>query len=59
LFGPLKYQFGGKSFTDDGEVETEVQKWLRQQSRDFYAAGFNSLVKQWDKRVNVGGNVEK
>jgi hypothetical protein len=27
----------GKCFVDDEEVETEVPKWLRQQSKDFYA----------------------
>jgi hypothetical protein len=27
------------------EVETEVRKWLRQQSNDFCAAGFDALVK--------------
>jgi hypothetical protein len=38
----------------------EVQKWLRQRLKDLYAAGFNALVKQWDKRINVdGGYVEK
>jgi hypothetical protein len=38
----------------------EVRKWLRQQSKDFYAAGFNALVKQWDKCINAGGGyVEK
>jgi hypothetical protein len=36
----------GKYFADDEEVETEVQKWLRQQSKDFYAAGFDALVKR-------------
>jgi hypothetical protein len=30
----------GRRFADDEEVETEVRKWLRQQSKDFYAAGF-------------------
>jgi hypothetical protein len=45
----------GKSFADDEEFETEVQKWLRQQSKDFHAAGFCALVKQWDKCINVGG----
>jgi hypothetical protein len=33
----------------------EVWKWLRQQSKYFYAAGFNAMVKQWDKCINVGG----
>jgi hypothetical protein len=37
----------GKRFADDKEVETEVQKWLRQQSKDFYAVGFDALVKHW------------
>jgi hypothetical protein len=37
---------GGKRFADDGEVETEVRKWLRQQSKDLYTAGFDALVKQ-------------
>jgi hypothetical protein len=31
-------------FTDDEEVETEVRKWLRQQLKDFYAAGFVIFV---------------
>jgi hypothetical protein len=35
----------GKHFTDDEEVETEVRKWLRQQSKDFTAGGFDALVK--------------
>jgi hypothetical protein len=33
-------------FAEDIEVETEVRKWLRQQSKDFYAAGFDALVKR-------------
>jgi hypothetical protein len=37
-----------------------VRKWLRQQSEDFYAAGFGALVKGWDKCIDVGGEyVEK
>jgi hypothetical protein len=50
----------GKSFADDEEVEMEVQKWLKQQSKDFYAACFDALVKRWDKCISVGGeHVEK
>jgi hypothetical protein len=38
----------------------QERKWLRQQSKDFCAAGFDALVKRWDKCVNVGeGYVEK
>jgi hypothetical protein len=45
LFGPLRNYLGGKHFTDDEEVETEMRKWLRQQSKDFYAVGFDTLIK--------------
>jgi hypothetical protein len=38
----------------------QVRKLLRQQPKDFYAAGFETLLKQWDKCINVGGGyVEK
>jgi hypothetical protein len=50
-----KLLLGGKRFTDDEEVETEVRKWLRCQSKDLYAAGFDALVKRWDKCISVGG----
>jgi hypothetical protein len=37
-----------------------VRKWLRQQAKDFYAAGFDALVKRSDKYISVGGeHVEK
>jgi hypothetical protein len=49
-----------KHFADDEEFETEVWKWLKQQSEDFYAAGSDALVKRWDKCISVGGGyVEK
>jgi hypothetical protein len=38
-----KLSKGRSKVTDD---EREVRKWLRQQSKDFYAAGFDALVKQ-------------
>jgi hypothetical protein len=38
----------------------QVRKWQRQQPKDFYAVGFDALVKQQDKCSNVGGGyVEK
>jgi hypothetical protein len=38
----------------------QVLKWLRQQSKDFCAAGFDPLVKRWDMCINVGGGyIEK
>jgi hypothetical protein len=54
-----RFHLGGKHFADE-EVETEVRKWLRQQSKHFCAAGFDALVKRWDKCISVGGGyVEK
>jgi hypothetical protein len=38
-----------KRFADNDEFETEAQKRLRQQPKDFCAAGFDALVKRWDK----------
>jgi hypothetical protein len=50
----------GKRFADDEEVQTEVWKGLRQQSKYFIAAGFDALIKQWDNYTNIGrGYIEK
>jgi hypothetical protein len=55
-----RFHLRGKRIADDEEVETEVHKWLRQQSKDFYAAGNDALVKRWDKCINIdGGYVKK
>jgi hypothetical protein len=52
-----KFSQGRSEVADD---ETEVRKWLRQQSKDFYAAGLDALIKRWDKFIYVGGGyVEK
>jgi hypothetical protein len=32
----------------------EVRKWLRQQSKDFYGAGLDALVKRWEGGISVG-----
>jgi hypothetical protein len=50
-----RLQLGGTRFADDEETETEVWNWLTQQSKDFCAAGFDALVKRWDKFLSVGG----
>jgi hypothetical protein len=59
VFGLLKNYIGGKRFTDDKEVETEVWKWLRQQSKDLSAVGFDALVNWWDKCNSVGAGYVK
>jgi hypothetical protein len=48
-----------KRFADDEEVETVMLKWLRQQSKDFYATGFDALIKQWEKCISGGGGYVK
>jgi hypothetical protein len=47
-----KFSQGLSKVADDVR---QVWKWLRQQSKDFYATGFDKLVKRWDKCINVGG----
>jgi hypothetical protein len=38
----------------------QARNWRRQQSKGFGAAGFDRLVKRWDKCIKVGGGyVEK
>jgi hypothetical protein len=36
-----------------------VWKWLRQDSKAFYAAGFDALVKRLDKCIDVGGGMSR
>jgi hypothetical protein len=37
----------------------QVRKWLRQQSKDFYAEVFDAPAKGWDKCSSVGGGYVK
>jgi hypothetical protein len=46
MFPVYGFQLGGKRFADDEHIDTEVRKWLRQQSKDFYAAGLDALIKR-------------
>jgi hypothetical protein len=52
-----KLSQGRSKVADD---ETELRKWLRQQSKHLYAAGFDALVMRWDKCISAGeGYVKK
>jgi hypothetical protein len=57
-FSPKAFRSWTEKFSQGrskvADYEREVQKWLRQQSKHFYAAGFNALVKRWDKGISVG-----
>jgi hypothetical protein len=57
--GSRNCHLSGKRFVDDKEVETEVRKWLRQQPKYFYAAGFDALLKQCDKCISIGGRYDE
>jgi len=47
-------------FPDNDAVERDVRAWFREQPKEFYAAGFQGLVKRWDKCLNLyGDSVEK
>jgi hypothetical protein len=49
---------GRSKVADDARAGAEVAE--RTVTKDFYAAGFDALVKRWDKCINVGGGyVEK
>jgi hypothetical protein len=41
-----RFTTGWKLSADDEEFKTEVPRWLRQESIDFYAAGFEALAKR-------------
>jgi hypothetical protein len=53
-----RFTVGCQNFANEEDVETDLRKWLRQQSKT--SADFDALVKRWDKRISVGGRyVEK
>jgi hypothetical protein len=54
--GPLKHYLSAEYFPDDEAVEREVTASFRQQPKEFNAAGFQGLVKQWNKCLNVQGD---
>jgi hypothetical protein len=51
-------QMGGTRFADVVEVGTEVRKWLRQQSEDFCAAGFDAPAHRQSDGTSVSVFVE-
>ncbi len=56
----LKNNLGDCRFDTDDVIIYEVIRWLRQQQKDFFAAGFHGLLRRWDKCLNVQGEyVEK
>jgi len=56
-----KFSEGWTSIKDEHRVGRPVEiAWFQQQPKEFYAAGFQGLVKRWDKCLNLFGDyVEK
>jgi hypothetical protein len=44
-----------KNFADNNKVETEVRKWLRQQSKGLYATCLDALLMQLGGCISVCG----
>jgi len=60
FFGPLKQHLSGECYPYDDTVERAVCAWFQKQPQEFYAAGFQGLVKRWDKCLNLYGDyIEK
>jgi hypothetical protein len=52
-----KFSQGRSKVADNARSGAEVTETT---GKNFFAAGFDALVKRWDKRINVGGGyVEK
>jgi hypothetical protein len=45
LFGLLQHHLLAEHFPDDKAVEREVTAWFQHQPKEFYAPGFQGLVK--------------
>uniref|UniRef100_A0A1B6KN91 Tc1-like transposase DDE domain-containing protein n=1 Tax=Graphocephala atropunctata TaxID=36148 RepID=A0A1B6KN91_9HEMI len=56
LFGCLKEDLRGKHFQSNEEVKNQVQKWLRDQPKEFYAKGIYKLAERWEQYISVGGD---
>ncbi|GBO33837.1 hypothetical protein AVEN_206095-1 [Araneus ventricosus] len=51
------HRFSHKRFSsDDDDVQPIVLLWMRQQPKEFYAAGIGTPIKRWDKCINIGGD---
>jgi hypothetical protein len=47
--------FQGRLKVADVDISTEAVVQRDRGQKNFYAAGFDELVKRWDKCMNVGG----
>jgi histone-lysine N-methyltransferase SETMAR len=59
LFGPLKKHLGGRRFATDGEVQQAIMSWLQALDTDFFCAGIDALVYQWNKCFGKYGDYVK
>jgi histone-lysine N-methyltransferase SETMAR len=60
IFGPLKKHLDGRRFVIDCEVQQAVMSWLQALDTNFFYAGKDALVYQWEKCLGKYGDyVEK
>ena len=53
LFANLKKVLGGSRFTQESEAKAFVTEWLTEQTHDFYLHGIRTLLKRWQKCIDV------
>ena len=60
LFRNLKGHLRGTRFPDDECLKDSTEKWLEEQSEEFYYSGIASLKEKWSKCIKVKGDyIEK
>jgi hypothetical protein len=59
MFGPMKEALRGRRSSTDEEVIGVVQNWLRRNQKTFFSDVIKTLVKRWNRWVEVEGNYVK
>lgn len=54
VFKPMKGTLWGMKFISNEQVKKKDQNWLREQGNEFFAEEIRSLLRRWDKCVEVG-----
>jgi hypothetical protein len=59
-FIDLKRYLAAQRFSNDDEMKTAVQHWVKTLAADFFDEGLQKLVPRYDKYLKLGGDyVEK
>ena len=52
----MKEGLKGKHYSSDKEVKSVVNKWLKEQSTEFYGAGIYTLIGRWKIAIERNGD---